>query len=67
MFLHPDLALAQFHARERELIAEADRHRLLSAARRRRGGHREARVRARPAARGRPEATLAPCEPSVAA
>jgi hypothetical protein len=60
------LALAYDH--QRELIAEADRHRLLSAAwRRRRQATAEAGARAKAQARGRPDGTLAPCEPRVAA
>jgi hypothetical protein len=63
MLMHPDLVLAMAHDRHRELVAEADRERLLSVARRaRRGRH------ARKAApvRGQPAGTLASCEPSVA-
>jgi hypothetical protein len=82
MLIHPDLMLTQFHDRERELIAEADRYRLLNAARRRRRAqakshedssreaveHQTVRHQAvapaetTPAARGRPDGTLATCE-----
>jgi len=67
MLLHPELMLAHFHAHERELIAEADRHRLLSAARRRFNAGAGRRAGKDPAARGRPDATLSPCVPHVAA
>jgi hypothetical protein len=50
MFVHPDLMLTQFHERERDLIAAADRHRLLTAARRLRRDRRT-----RPGPRGRPD------------
>jgi hypothetical protein len=50
MLIHPDLILDQAHQRQRELIAEADRHRLLALARRNR--RRNAAVN--PAPRGRP-------------
>jgi hypothetical protein len=50
MLNHPDLILDQAHTRQRELIAEADRYRLLSLARR----HRKAVSAESPAARGRP-------------
>jgi hypothetical protein len=50
MLTHPDLVLQQAHQRQRELIAEADRHRLLALVRRNRRGN--AAVSAAP--RGRP-------------
>jgi hypothetical protein len=40
MMMHPDLVLAQANDRRRELIAEADRERLLAIARRVRRGRR---------------------------
>jgi hypothetical protein len=43
MLMHPDLVLAQAHARQRELIAEADRERLLAIARLARRGRRARR------------------------
>jgi hypothetical protein len=58
--MHPDLMLALVHDRHRELIAEADRQRLLTSARRAR------RARKAPAVRGHPTGTLASCEPSTA-
>lgn len=63
MLTHPDLALSMADDRRRELVAEADRERLLSVARRARRARR-----ARPGAlvRGQPAGTLASCEPSVA-
>jgi hypothetical protein len=60
MLIHPELMMASFHARERELIAEADQRRLLARVR------RVARA-ARPPARHRTDATLATCAPRVAA
>ncbi|GIF23953.1 hypothetical protein BJ973_004566 [Actinoplanes tereljensis] len=60
MLMHSDLMLVLANERHRELIAEADRRRLLTSARERR------RARKSPAARGRPTGNLAPCEPSVA-
>jgi hypothetical protein len=53
MILSPDLFLGQAYDRQRELIAEADRERLLSVARRARRGHRahqKAPVRGHPVA-----------------
>ncbi|GAA4446387.1 hypothetical protein [Phytohabitans houttuyneae] len=53
MMMHPDLVLAQAHDRQRELIAEADRERLLATARRARRARRarqEAPVRGQPVA-----------------
>jgi len=65
MILHPALMLAYSRERQNELIAEADRQRLLTAARRHRrfGGTAEASA----TARGRPDGTLAACGPRVAA
>ena len=60
MLMHPDLMLILANDRQRELIAEADRERLLTIARTAR------RARKTAAARGRPTGTLASCEPSVA-
>jgi hypothetical protein len=60
MFIHPDTMLVLVNDRHRELIAEADRERLLTSARRVR------RARKAPAVRGRPTGTLASCEPSAA-
>ena len=59
MFIHPDLLLTLANDRQRELIAEADRKRLLTSAR----GAR--RARKAPAVRGQPTGTLASCEPSA--
>jgi hypothetical protein len=59
MLMHPDLMLSLANERRRELVAEADRQRLLSLAR----DAREARKGR--AARGRPAGTLASCERSV--
>jgi hypothetical protein len=53
MMTHPDLVLAQAIDRQRELIAEADRERLLATARqarRDRRGRRKAPVRGQPVA-----------------
>lgn len=56
MFMHPDLVLAQAHDRQRELIDEADRERLLATAREARRGRRAAR---KAPARGQPVAAHA--------
>jgi hypothetical protein len=40
MYLHPDVMLDQFHSRQRELFAEADRSRLLATALRARRARR---------------------------
>ena len=60
MLMHPDLLLALAKDRRGELIAEADRERLLTIARVAR------RARKAPAVRGQPTGTLASCEPSAA-
>jgi hypothetical protein len=66
MYLHAELQLAQFHDRQRELIAEADQHRLLASARRHRRQLAAAPV-AQPAAGRRTDATLGQCGPRAAA
>jgi hypothetical protein len=58
MFTHPDLMLHLAHDRSREMIAEADRERLLAGARLASRGRK---------ARGRPAATPASREPTVVA
>jgi hypothetical protein len=63
MLMHPDLLLTLANDRRRELIAEADRERLLTSARVARGARRGKKA---PAVRGRPTGTLASCEPSGA-
>jgi hypothetical protein len=60
MLMHPDMMLVMANSRHRELIAEADRGRVLTSSRRAR------RARKAPAARGRPTGTLASCDPSAA-
>ena len=60
MWMHPDLLLVLADDRHRDLIAEADRGRLLTIARRAR------RSRKSPIVRGQPAGTLRPCEPSAA-
>jgi hypothetical protein len=60
MLMHPDVLQVLANDRRRELIAEADRERLLTIARMAR------RARKAPAVRGQPTGTLASCEPSVA-
>ncbi len=60
MMTHPDMLLTIAHDRQRQLIAEADRDRLLTLARVVRRGRKAANVR------GRPTGTLASCEPSAA-
>ena len=60
MMMYPDTMLVLANDRRRSLIAEAERHRLLT-------GATEARkARKAPAVRGRPAGTLASCEPSAA-
>jgi hypothetical protein len=60
MWTHSDLLLVLAKDRQRELIAEAERGRLLAIARVAR------RARKAPGVRGQPTGTLASCEPSVA-
>jgi hypothetical protein len=60
MWMHPDLMRVLANDRHRELIAEADRGRLLAVARAAR------RARRSPAARGRAAGTLTSCETSAA-
>jgi hypothetical protein len=62
MLMHPDIMLPLAHERHRELVAEAERSRLLAMARAARWGRT---ARKAPAVRGRPAGTLAPCEPSA--
>ncbi|MBM2614923.1 hypothetical protein JIG36_05040 [Actinoplanes sp. LDG1-06] len=63
MMLHPDLMLSLANDRHREMIAEADRGRLLTSARLARKARRASKERA---VRGHPTGTLASCEPSAA-
>jgi hypothetical protein len=63
MLMHPDLLLTLANDRHRELIARADRERLLTSARVARGARR---ARKAPVVRGQPTGTLASCEPSAA-
>ena len=69
MYIHSDFQLDQFHQRERELVAEADRFRLLRAARRGRKARRSAGRGggSHAAARGRPDGTLIACAPPAEA
>ena len=60
MLMHPELMLTLANDRRRELIAEADRERLLAIARMARRARKARPIRERPAG------TLASCEPSVA-
>lgn len=60
MSMYPELLLDLAKDRQRELIAEADRARLLTTARRTRWARKV------PAVRRKPTGTLASCEPSVA-
>ena len=60
MFTNPELLLEMAHNHHRELVAEADRERLLSIARLARRARKAATVR------GRPAGTLRACEPSAA-
>jgi hypothetical protein len=63
MLMHPDLLLDLAKDRRRELIAEADRGRLLTIARRARQARRAGKAQA---VRGQPTGTLASCDPSAA-
>ncbi|MFC4068258.1 hypothetical protein [Actinoplanes subglobosus] len=56
MFTNPEFMLDLAHDRSREMIADADRERLLSSARLTRRGRK---------ARGRPAGTLSSCETAV--
>ncbi|XVU22042.1 hypothetical protein ACQPZJ_32880 [Actinoplanes sp. CA-054009] len=60
MLVHTDLMLDLAYHHQRELVAEADKRRLLRSAREAR------RQRKAQAVRGRPTGNLASCEPSVA-
>lgn len=63
MLIHPDLLLEQVHLHERELLAQAERARLLSAALRRRRLRKRGRRPALPASvEPYPEGNLAACE-----
>jgi hypothetical protein len=68
MLTHPDLVWIQTRQHQQELIAEAHRYRLLTAARRAR---RTRRDNSGPddngGARGRPASNVAPCPPRAAA
>ena len=59
MLMHPDFMLTMVNDHHRELIAEQDRHRLLTSARAAR------KARKAQTSRGRPTGTLASCEPSA--
>jgi hypothetical protein len=63
MMMHPDQVLSMANARHRELVAEADRGRLLAGARK---VLRARRARHAAPVRGQPAGTLASCEPYVA-
>ena len=58
MLMHPDIMLIVANSHHRELVAEADRRRLLASARLTR--------KARKAVRGQPAGNLASCETSAA-
>jgi hypothetical protein len=62
MLMHPELMLALANERHRELIAEADRSRLLASARSARAARRPRKASV---VRGQPAGTLASCEPSA--
>jgi hypothetical protein len=62
MLIHPDLLMVLTNEHQRELIADADRGRLLTTARRARRSRRAGKA----PVRGQPTGTLASCEPSVA-
>jgi hypothetical protein len=62
MLIHPELLLVLENDHHRELIAEADKGRLLISARLTRQARRAAKATA---VRGQPTGTLASCEPSA--
>ena len=60
MFNHPDVLLSVAREQQRQMVAEAQRYRLLNAARAwRRARAAAATASVTPAVRGRPEGTLA--------
>ncbi|MEV6851784.1 hypothetical protein [Actinoplanes sp. NPDC051411] len=63
MNMHPVMLMMLANQRQRELIAEADRHRLLSSAREARRARKGRKARA---VRGQPTGNLASCDPSAA-
>jgi hypothetical protein len=65
MFFPPETILALATAKQNELIAEADRYRVLRSAREARRRH--AKPENEPLSRGRPAGTLAACGPHAAA
>jgi hypothetical protein len=68
MFMHPDLIWIEAKYRQQELLAEAERHRLLSAGRRaRRDRKRDDRADRDAVAPGRTAGNLAACPPHAAA
>ncbi|GIF16329.1 hypothetical protein [Actinoplanes teichomyceticus] len=64
MVMHPELMLGLAHDRHRDLVAEAQRARLLAAARLSR---RSRRAGQGSAVRGQPTGTLTSCEPVAVA
>jgi hypothetical protein len=60
MMMHPVMLMMLANQRQRELVSEADRRRLLTSAREAR------RARKARAVRGQPAGTLTSCEPSAA-
>jgi hypothetical protein len=67
MFTHPDLVWIQAKQHQQQLIAEADRYRLLTAARRARRDRGKEDRDGNAVARGRPTGNLATCPPRAAA
>ncbi|MQA81738.1 MAG: hypothetical protein GEV10_25235 [Streptosporangiales bacterium] len=67
MFPHPDAMYAQIRDHQRDLLAEAARSRVLTAALRRRRAARKAAAPAESAPRSVPESTLAACGERAAA
>ncbi|MEU4693880.1 hypothetical protein [Actinoplanes sp. NPDC023714] len=65
MLMHPEIMMSLVHDRHRELVAEADRGRLLRSARRFLRAGREP-VRGHPAG-AKAAGTLAPCESTAVA
>jgi len=62
MLIHPDLLMVLTNDHNRELLADADRGRVLTTARRARRARRAGKAQA---VRGHPTGNLASCEPSA--
>ncbi|HEY0530825.1 MAG TPA: hypothetical protein VGD29_04425 [Actinoplanes sp.] len=65
MNMHPVMLMMLANQRQRELVDEADRHRLLTSALEARKGRRARKGRKACAVRGQPTGNVAPCDPSA--